>query len=93
MRPRTPPAAIGRRRLIRLPTRPQPLVVQGGLPDQAQSSAAGHVAADLLGLSVTYGIVQEHGGTLTCESHPEQGTRFQLTLPRLTVSPVEAVAR
>jgi len=46
-----------------------------------------------LGLSVTYGIVQEHGGTLTCESHPEQGTRFRLTLPRLTVSPVEAVAR
>jgi two-component system NtrC family sensor kinase len=34
-----------------------------------------------LGLSVTYGIVQEHGGTLVCESAPDQGTRFRLTLP------------
>jgi two-component system NtrC family sensor kinase len=34
-----------------------------------------------LGLSVTYGIVQEHGGTLTCESDPQQGTRFRLVLP------------
>jgi signal transduction histidine kinase len=34
-----------------------------------------------LGLSVTYGIVQEHGGTLTCESDPSQGTRFRLVMP------------
>lgn len=34
-----------------------------------------------LGLSVTYGIVQEHGGTLTCESAVGQGTRFILVLP------------
>jgi len=34
-----------------------------------------------LGLSVTYGIVQEHGGTLTCDSDPTQGTRFRLVLP------------
>lgn len=34
-----------------------------------------------LGLSVTYGIVQEHGGVLTCESAVGEGTRFRLVLP------------
>jgi PAS domain S-box-containing protein len=34
-----------------------------------------------LGLSVTYGIVQEHGGRLSCESDIGQGTRFRLVLP------------
>ena len=45
-----------------------------------------------LGLSVTYGIVQEHGGVLGCESAPGQGTRFRLLLPRLERSPLEAAA-
>lgn len=40
-----------------------------------------------LGLSVTYGIVQEHGGTLTCDSDPQQGTRFRLVLPLAEPSP------
>jgi PAS domain S-box-containing protein len=35
-----------------------------------------------LGLSVTYGIVREHNGTLTCESEVGKGTCFRLTLPR-----------
>jgi len=34
-----------------------------------------------LGLSVTYSIVQEHGGTLTCQSDTGQGTSFRLVLP------------
>jgi PAS domain S-box-containing protein len=43
-----------------------------------------------LGLSVTYGIVQEHGGSLTCDSDVKQGTRFRLVLPLLSRSSVEA---
>ena len=34
-----------------------------------------------LGLSVTYGVVQEHHGTIECASRPGQGTRFVLNLP------------
>ena len=34
-----------------------------------------------LGLSVTYGVVQEHHGVIECDSEPGQGTRFTLTLP------------
>lgn len=34
-----------------------------------------------LGLSVSSGIVQAHGGQLTFESKPKQGTRVTLTLP------------
>ena len=46
-----------------------------------------------LGLSVTYGIVQEHGGSLTCESQPGQGTRFRLVLPLIEQPSVEALTR
>jgi signal transduction histidine kinase len=34
-----------------------------------------------LGLSVAYGIVQEHGGFLTVESKLGQGSRFCVHLP------------
>ena len=34
-----------------------------------------------LGLSVTYGIVQEHGGKIAVESTPSQGTIFTLEFP------------
>ena len=34
-----------------------------------------------LGLSITYGIVQEHGGAMTCDSAVGQGTRFTISLP------------
>jgi signal transduction histidine kinase len=34
-----------------------------------------------LGLSVSYGIVQEHGGAIFVESSPDQGTVFQVALP------------
>jgi PAS domain S-box-containing protein len=45
-----------------------------------------------LGLSVTYGIVQEHGGALICESAVGQGTRFTLTLPAVRSGAEEALA-
>jgi PAS domain S-box-containing protein len=43
-----------------------------------------------LGLSVSYGILQEHGGAIFVDSVPGQGTTFQVTLPGLR--PAEAAA-
>jgi PAS domain S-box-containing protein len=43
-----------------------------------------------LGLSVTYGIVQEHGGSLTCDSEMGQGTTFRLSLPLADAPRLEA---
>ncbi len=34
-----------------------------------------------MGLAVTYGIVQEHGGTIAVESEPGSGTTFALSFP------------
>jgi signal transduction histidine kinase len=34
-----------------------------------------------LGLPVSYGIIEQHGGTITVQSEPGQGTVFTVTLP------------
>jgi PAS domain S-box-containing protein len=39
-----------------------------------------------LGLSVSYGIVQEHGGAIFVDSTPGQGTTFQVALPALVLA-------
>jgi signal transduction histidine kinase len=36
-----------------------------------------------LGLDVAKSIIEAHGGTIDCESAPQQGSRFTIRLPRL----------
>jgi PAS domain S-box-containing protein len=38
-----------------------------------------------LGLSICYGIIEKHGGQITVQSHPGQGTTFTIWLPIITV--------
>jgi len=42
-----------------------------------------------LGLSVCYGIIQEHKGRITCQNRPEGGAMFRIELPAL----IDAAAR
>jgi signal transduction histidine kinase len=42
-----------------------------------------------LGLSVCYGIIQEHNGKITCQNRPEGGAIFRIELPAV-VDPVHA---
>ena len=37
-----------------------------------------------LGLSAVYGVVQDHGGQITCRNKPEGGAAFTLKLPAVT---------
>ncbi len=36
-----------------------------------------------LGLYVSYHIIQDHGGTLRCESNPKESTKFIIQMPKL----------
>lgn len=46
-----------------------------------------------LGLSIAYGIVRDHGGTLTCASTEGTGTHFTITLPDIHAGQAQAPAR
>ncbi|MFM8395089.1 MAG: ATP-binding protein, partial [Acidobacteriota bacterium] len=45
-----------------------------------------------LGLAVSYGIIQDHGGEITVESRASEGTLFRITLPRANSQTEFAVA-
>src|SRR5260370_40172523 len=45
-----------------------------------------------MGLSVTYGIIERHGGDIQVSSHPGEGTRFALRLPALRSAAAAAAA-
>ena len=50
---------------------------------QADRSSGSMSSGTGLGLAVTYGIVQEHGGAIAVESEPQRGTCFRLEFPAL----------
>jgi signal transduction histidine kinase/ActR/RegA family two-component response regulator len=45
-----------------------------------------------LGLSMTYGIVSRHSGTIAVESRPQSGTTFRLSFPALAATEPAATA-
>jgi len=42
-----------------------------------------------LGLAVVYGIVEQHGGMITCDSEPSVGTTFRVYFPSIEAVPQE----
>ncbi|MBZ5530129.1 MAG: PAS domain S-box protein [Acidobacteriia bacterium] len=52
-----------------------PFFTTKNAPQEGQSRGTG------LGLSVTYGIIQEHAGKIRVESNPGRGTQFHLEFP------------
>ena len=58
-----------------------------GIPDEAlphifEPFFSTKVKSTGLGLSVVYGVVEQHAGTIDVASKVDQGTTFTITLPR-----------
>jgi len=50
---------------------------------KSKQPRSGHSGGTGLGLSVTYGIIQEHAGKIHVDSSPGQGTTFTMEFPML----------
>ena len=46
-----------------------------------------------LGLSIVYGIIHQHGGEVTVDSHPGEGAKFMIDLPIVALASAESEAR
>jgi two-component system, NtrC family, sensor kinase len=67
-----------------------------GIPDEAlphifEPFFSTKVKSTGLGLSVVYGVVEQHAGTIDVASKIDQGTTFTITLPRASHKSVEKI--